>query len=193
MSNKIKSYLQIEQRFLGTLLYFKDKNNIGCLKLSFKNKIADFVKGTNIQTTLPVPVKLKTPISLDISYKFKDSLLEVKKIVNGRIDREFYKIPLPVSTYLFMIRIKDWNLLDGAMISSNPLVLTPPTQNNSVTIIFSFFGTNGQPIAPMEYDCVMRIIDLPENTLDKLCIGIAEDPTNTETNGFTIQLPIPID
>jgi hypothetical protein len=191
MSKEIKSYLQIDQKFLGTLLYFKDKSNRGCIKLSFKNKISDFVKGTNIQTTLPVLAKLSTPISLDVSYKFQDGLLEVKKIINGKIDREFYKVSLPISTCLFIIRIKDWSLLDNAKTSSSPLLLTPPSPNKSVAIIFSFFGTNGLPIAPKGYDCVMGIIDLPEAPLDKFCIGIAEDPNNNEINGFTIEIPIP--
>ena len=190
MKQKIKSYLQIQDKYLGTLLYFKDTQNRGCIKLSFKNKITGFVKETNIKTNLPVPAKLDRPISLDISYKFEDSLFEVKKIIDRKLEREFYKIPLPISTYLFIIRIKDWHNLDKAEPSTNPLILTPK-QSSSVAIVFSFLGTNGKPIAPKEYNCLMGTIDLPESPLSTFCIGIAED-TNNEKNAFIVQFPYPL-
>ena len=185
----IKSHLLIGHKFLGTLLYLKDKDGRGCLKLSFKNKIADFVKGTDVPTMKPVPVKLNNLIQLDISYKFQDSLLEVKKIINGKPEREFYKIPVPISTSLFILQIKDWHLLDNTEPSILPLVLTPPNQCNSVAIVFSFLGADGQPIAPKEYSSPMGTIDLPENSLNKFCIGIAEDKSNNETNNFILKLP----
>lgn len=187
---KIKSHLLIEDKFLGSVLYFKDKSNRGCLKFSFKNKIADFIKYTDIPTTKPVPLKLDTPINLDISYKFEDSLLEIKKIIDKKEEREFYKMPLPVSTSLFIIRIKDWSLLDtDDKKSHSPLVLTPPSKNNSVAIIFSFFDVNGKPITQSEYPCTMGIIDLPESNLNKLGIGISEDKDNNEINNFIIKIP----
>lgn len=189
MKQTIKSHLLIQNKFLGSLLYFKDKDGRGCLKLSFKNKIAGFVKATDVPTALPVLLKLDDPISLDISYKFQDSLLEIKKVINGRIQREFYKIPLPVSTCLFIIRIKDWNSLNDAQRTASPLVLTPPSGSNSIAIVFSFLGANGQPIAPKEYDCLMGTIDLPENPLKTFCIGIAEDSNKDEVNGFIVQVP----
>lgn len=189
--NIIKSHLLIGHKFLGALLYFKDEDDRGCLKLSFKNKIADFVKGTDVPTTKLVPVKLNNPIQLDISYKFLDSLLEVKKIINKIVEREFYKISLPVKTPLFILKIKDWHLLDDAKLSKYPLILTPPNQVNSIAIVFSFLSANGQPIAPKEYSGPMGTIDLPETGigLNKFCIGIAEDKNNDGTNNFIIKLP----
>lgn len=189
MSKKIKSHLLINNKFLASLLYFKDKNGRGCLKLSFKNKIADFVKGTDVPTTLPVLSRLTNPITLDISYKFVDNLLEVKKIVNSKTEREFYKVPLPIQTCLFLIRIKDWQQLDDAPQSSSPLVLTPPSTGNSVVVVFSFLSGNGQSIAPKEYNCIMGTIDLPESSLRTFCIGIANDPVNNDPNGFLLQIP----
>lgn len=187
----IKSYLLIGHKFLGTLLYFKDKDGRGCLKLSFKNKIADFSKGTDVPTTKLVPLKLNHPIQLDISYKFQNSLLEVKKIINEKTEREFYKISLPVKTALFVLRIKDWRLLDDAKSSKYPLILTPPNRGNSIAIVFSFLSASGQPIAPKEYPSSMGTVDLPETGigLNKFCIGITEDKTNNGTNGFIIELP----
>lgn len=191
MSPNIKSHLLIQDKFLGALLYLKDSKGRGYLKLSFKNKIADFVKGTDIPTTLPVQVKLEEPIGLDVSYKFQDSLLEVKKVVDSKIEPEFYKIPLPVENCLFIIKIKNWHLLDTAQNPDRPLVLTPPNDNNRVAVIFSFVGANGLPFKPEEYDCVMGVIDLPEQPLSQFCIGIAEDPNNTSINGFEIHIPFP--
>lgn len=191
MGRKIKSHLLIGNKFLGSLVYFKDAHGRGSLKLSFKNKIADFVVGTDVPTTLPAPLMLIDPITLDVSYKFGESLLEVKKMVKGRPDRAFYKITLPVTTCLFLVRIKDRHLLDDAAPSKSPLVLTPPSTGDSVAIVFSFLDANGQPIAPKEYNTMMGTIDLPETPLQTFCIGIADDPNNTDPNGFLLQIPFP--
>ncbi len=134
----MKSHLLIQDRFLGALLYLQDSKGRGYIKLSFKNKISGFVKGTDIPTTLPVPVKLDEPMNLDISYKFQDSLLEVKKIIKGKVEPEFYKIPLPIKNCLFIIKIKDWKLLDTVQNADCPLVLIPPEDSASVAIIFLF-------------------------------------------------------
>jgi hypothetical protein len=190
---KIKSHLTIGNKFLGSLLYFKDASGRGHLKLSFKNKIAGFNKGTDVPTTLPVLAQSSDPVSLDVSYKFQDSLLEVKKIVNGKTEREFYSVPLPISSLLFMIRIKDWHLLDDDQPAPSPLVLTPPDGSNSVAVIFSFLGANGLPFVPTGYVCPqgMGTVSIPESPLDTFCIGIAADPSNQDANGFQLQIPLP--
>lgn len=191
----MKSYIQIDGKYLGTLLYFKDAAGRGCIKLSFGNKIGGFVKMTDVPSTMPVPLKLTDPMSLDISYKFADSLLEVKKIINGKIEREFYKIPLPISNYLFIVRIKDWKTLDDAELSDNPLVLTPPSATNpSVAVTFSFLGENSLPFQAPQYQCPMgmRPTDLPESPLNKFCIGIGEDANPDPVNGFNLMVSYPI-
>lgn len=189
--SSIKSHLLIQDKFLGALLYLKDSKCRGYIKLSFMNKIGGFVKGTDIPTTMPVPVKLDEPMRLDVSYKFQDSLLEVKKIIKGKVEPEFYKIPLPVKDCLFIIKIKDWKLLDTAQNAECPLILTPPEGSSSVAIIFSFLGENGPPYKPQEYDCDMGVIDVPESPLNKFCIGIAKDSNNTSSNGFELCIPFP--
>jgi len=193
MSNEIKSHRLIGNKYLGSLLYFKDAQGRGCLKLSFKNKIADMTRGTDVPTTLPVPAKRTDPTTLDISYKFQDSLLEVKEIVNGKTERAFYKVMLPMSGVLFMIRIKDWQALDDDQPKPSPLVLTPPTNTNSVVVIFSFLGENGLPFTAGGYKPVegMGTIDLPESPLNTFCIGLVEDPNNTSANGFELVVPLP--
>lgn len=193
VNKETKSHLLIQDKFLGTLLYFKDKDARGCLKLSFKNKITNFTKSADVPTILPVPSKLDNPMRLDVSYKFQDSLLEVKKIIDGKVEPEFYKVPLPISNVLFFIQIKNWHLLDVAKPSNSPLILTPPSQNSSVVIIFSFLGTNGLPFTAKNYVCPngMGTIDLPETPLSKFCIGIADDTDDTDENGFKIGIPFP--
>ncbi len=194
MKKKIKSHLLIQDKFLGALLYFKDVDGRGCLKLSFKNKIMGFVKGTDVPTTLPVPIKLDRPMSLDVSYKFPDSLLEVKKIIDGEKQPEFYDVTLPISNCLFFIRIKNWHSLDDAKPSKSPLVLTPPVRSDSVAIIFSFLGENGLPFVPMGYvgPNGMGTIALPEDPLKTFCIGIADDSNNRDANGFNVYIPLPV-
>jgi hypothetical protein len=192
MNQTIKSHLLIGNKYLGSLLYFKDAEGRGCLKLSFKNQIAGFVRGTDVPTTLPVPLKRTDPTNLDISYKFPDSLLEVKEIVNGKTERSFYNVPLPISNVLFMIRIKDWHTLDDDQPKPNPLVLTPPTSTNSVAVIFSFLGENGLPFTGGGHTPPgMHPIDLPESPLNAFCIGIAEDSNNASSNGFELMVPLP--
>ncbi len=191
MKKIIKSHLLIHNKFLGALLYFKDKDSRGCLKLSFKNKVGGFVKGTDVPAKLPVPLKIGSPISLDVSYKFQDSLLEVKKVVNGKEQPEFYDVPLPISNCLFIIKLKNWHTLDDAKLSKCSLVLTPTNQSKDVAVIFSFLGDNGLPFMPQGYYCPMGMatIDLPEHPLNKMCIGIADDANNTEANDFNIYIP----
>lgn len=192
MNKKIKSHLLIGNKYLGSLLYFKDAQGRGCLKLSFKNKVADLARGTDVPTTLPAPLKRTEPTALDISYKFLDSKLEVKEIVNSKTLRSFYDVPLPISSVLFMIRLKDWCTLDDDQPKPNPLVLKPPVNTNSVVIIFSFLGENGLPFTdgyqPAEG---MGTIALPESPLGTFCIGLAEDPNNTSANGFELMVPQP--
>lgn len=192
MSNEIKSHLLIGNKYLGSLLYFKDAQGRGCLKLSFKNKVADLTRGTDVPTSLPVPIKRTDPTTLDISYKFEDNLLEVKETVNDKIERSFYKVPIPVTGVLFMIRIKDWQTLDDDKPKPSPLALTPPTNTSSVAVIFSFLGENGLPFTAGGYQPVegMGTIDLPESPLNTFCIGLAQDPNNNSVNGFELIVPL---
>lgn len=188
--NTIKSHLLINDRLLGALLYFKDKEDRGCLKLSFPYEIANFKKGIDIPTTKPVLLESKDSITLDISYKFNDSLLEIKKIINKKVEPEFYPIPIPFSTALFILKIKDWHILDAIESPKQPLGLIYPNQCNSVAIIFSFLGIDGRPIAPKEYaKPIMGTIDLPESNLNKFCIGITEEKNYKEESNFIIVLP----
>jgi hypothetical protein len=52
-------------------------------------------------------------------------------------------------------------------------------------------GDNGLPFKPVEYDFPqgMGMIDLPENALNKFCIGIAEDLNNKDSDDFSVSIP----
>ncbi len=190
----IKSRLLVGNKHLGDLFYDNDSKGRGYLKLSFKNEIADFVRGTDTKnSTSPTELKLNKPIRLELSYKFKDQLFSIKRITKGEKNKyEFHKISLPVSTCLFYLRIKNWEVLDdddGTLNSS--LVLTPPTATKSIAIIFSFLGANGQSPCPSEYsDITMGCIDLPDQGLKNFCIGLSSDIQNNQENNIIIMFPV---
>jgi len=182
MSKKdIKSRVLIGDRLIGTLLYTTDKNGKGYLKFSLKNKLANFVKSAEVLVDVPIKylttLKLTEHTSIEISYKFQDSLLELKRIVSGKLDREFHKIPLPVKSFLFILRIKDYHFYDKYSKNRDVLVLPPPRNGNkSVAVLFSFIGEQGVPFKHPKYNFgLCGVIDLPEKNLNKLCIGITED------------------
>jgi hypothetical protein len=188
----IKSRIIVGDKYLGNLFYNKDSAGRGYLKFSFKNKIANFVKSTDIPNKFPTPLKLDVPISLEVSYKFKDRLLEIKKLVNKKTEREFYKISVPVQSCLFILRVKDYTLYDQYSKKENLLILDPPHNGNkSIAIIFSFLGEHGSPFTHPDYNCgLMGMIDLPENELSNLCIGIAEDTQEYGNQDIQILFPV---
>lgn len=133
----------------------------------------------------------KASVGLDISYKFRDSLLEVKKVSEGKVIREFYAVPLPMKACLFTLQLRDWEMLD---VCTNPpewpLSLTPSGPSNSVVVIFSFLGPEGLPLKPPQYDCpIMRSIELPEEVNNSFWIGIAGDPNPSLTHDFVLGIP----
>lgn len=188
MSKEIKSRLLIGNRLLGSLLYFKDAEGRGCLKLQFKNKLGELVKYSATPTTMPALLKSDQSESLDISYKFPDSLMEIKRVSATGTQREFHKVEFPVSTCLFVLRVKDYTVLNEVEVDDNALVLMPPDDGVSVAVIFSFLGADGNPFKPPKYDCEqMGVIDLPEAGLKKFSIGIAADHGNSEPNDLAIE------
>lgn len=190
-TDSIKSHLLIGNKILGTLFYTTDKNGIGYLKLSFDKDIEGLVKWTDILSTLPANLQITEPVHLEISYKFGGNDLGIKQIIKGKKPmKEFYKIALPFTSPLFVLKIKDWKLLNEDVNSHNPLPLTPPSSTtNSVIVIFSFFGANNLPFGYKEYPCEMGVIDLPENNFSKFYIGIAEDTNNQEQQNIMVMFP----
>lgn len=186
-----KSRLLLNHKHLGDLLYDKDKKGRGYLKLSFKNKIAGFVRASDVATTIPTPQPLTEQLRLELSYKFDENFFSVKKIFDGRKpEYEFYKFSLPPKTCLFFLRIKDWYSLDDNSGDSESSLVLPTPEEKSIAVIFSFIGENGQPLSPPKYsDGMMGCIDLPEKELNKFCIGATVDPENNEQNNILILFP----
>jgi hypothetical protein len=182
-------------KLLGSLLYFQDSKGRPCLKLSFKNKIAP-AKLWAIDKSTGAKKDLKdTPDehSLDISYKFTDSVLEIKSEIPGtKPSGTFIDVPLPPLSYLFLIRIKDWHDLSEVIPEKNHLLLTPPTNASQIAVFFSFTGTDGKPFLDPEYNTEFGrtiIFNIPHPApLDKLWIGIVEDKEHNEPYNLLIKV-----
>lgn len=188
----IKSRFLLGKKHLADLVYDKDAIGRGYLKISFKNPIADFIKGSDVPTRMPILPRLQEPINLELSYKFQDDFFSIKKIRKGKKpEYEFYKVLTPPVECLFYLKIKDLNSLDDVNQDSvSQLILLPPDNSNSVAVVFSFLNAGGTPLAPPKYSgMLMGCIDLPEQRFDKLCIGICPDPDNNEAEGIVIMFP----
>jgi hypothetical protein len=189
----IKSRLQIGNKLLGDLFYDKDAEGRSYIKLSFNNKIAGLFKWSNVPTLKPALLKSDQPTRLEVSYKFPDNLFALKMLTNGKWNREFHKMPLPHTSCLFIVRIKDPNLLTESTDDGRALVLDP-LEGSAVSIIFAFPGSDGIPRVPLEYPGLrMASIDLPESPLNKLWIGIANDPSNNFKEGFVLSFPFQLE
>ncbi len=190
----LKSHILVGEKLLGSLFYFKDTKGRSSLKLSFKNKIGNFsmwADSEHLKNKLELPPSTED-VSFDLSYKFTDNLLEIKRQVGEKIERHFHKIPFPPKNYLFILKIKDWHILNDATHKVDTLSLNLPDHNSSLSVFFSFLGTNGLPFAPEDYlQEIGRTIsaDLPETDFPKICIGTVENKNNTELYNLVIKIP----
>ncbi len=190
----LKSHILLGSKLLGSLFYFKDTEGRSSLKLSFKNKLGSFTMwadSEHLKNKLALPAS-NEEVSFDLSYKFADNLLEVKRQIGIKIERHFHKIPFPPKNYLFILKIKDWHILNEAIDTKDSLTLNLPDHTDSVSVFFSFLGVNGLPFAPEDYMQEMgRTVsaDLPEADFPKICIGTVEDNNNTESYNLVIKIP----
>jgi hypothetical protein len=190
----LKSHILLGDKLLGSLFYFKDTQNRSSLKLSFKNKLGSFTMwadSEHLKDKLALPPS-NEDVSFDLSYKFTDNLLEVKRQVGTKIERHFHKVPFPPKNYLFILKIKDWHILNDAVDKTDTLTLNLPNHSKSVSVFFSFLGTNGLPFAPEDYMQDMgRTVsaDLPEADFPKICIWTVEDKDNNEPYNLVIKIP----
>jgi hypothetical protein len=192
---KKRLYLQ-GNRLLGSLIYFLDSKDRPCLKISFKNKVGGAKmwskdRFTDTETELANDFQ---DLSLDVSYKFQDGLLELKREVPGnKPERKFLLVPQPPTSYLFLVRINDLEILNIATLAEDHLVLEPPVTTKQVAVFFSFAGADGRPLLPDEYanDYGKSIIqEIPhEKPYDKIWIGIVEDTPHTYPFNLLIKIP----
>jgi hypothetical protein len=190
-----KAHILLNDKFLGSLIYMKDNKDRAYLKLSFKKKVSDYVKWTDIATTLPAELEKTEHASFDVSYKFEDNLLEVKRQVGSNEDRSFYHVPFPPNNLLFILKIKDWHTLDTVIHGPQDLILPISDQQNTAFIFFSFVAPNGLPFTPGKLvgtEFRITCADLPEKDFPKICVGIAEIPDDGEVLGMVLKIPYPI-
>ena len=102
-------------RLLGGLIYFVDTKGRHAIKFSFKTKVGQlsvWQQKTNSEEKTLLEGTNEEAVSLDVSYKFEDSLLEIKNEIPGREPhRRFIKLPLPMETFLFSLRVRNWKTL----------------------------------------------------------------------------------
>ena len=195
---KKKSRLLLEgNKLLGSLIYFEDKEGRDCLKLSFKNKVSpsktlfEDIK-TGAKTEL---ASSSDETSVDISYKFKDSILELKEEVPGKKkEGKFLKVPIPIGNYLFLIRLKDWHHLNKVKADASSILLETPSSGNKIAVFFSFAGVEGKPFVPKEYWAQHEVRSIPVNLpnkgpLDKIWIGVVKDEGNNGPYNLEVKVP----
>lgn len=188
-----------EDKLLGSLLLLKDKNSRDALKFSLKSKLDqttvwhdDLLTGERKKLEEPKG----NPLSFDISYKFSDNLLEIKReIPKQEPFRKFLKLEPPFKSYLFALRIQNWQTtLPRVHVKADSLLLMANPDEEKVIVFFSFLGENGLPFLDSNYmNEKGRTIaaDLPfPPPFSKICIGVAPDPDNNEEMDLTFQIPV---
>ncbi|MBU6370832.1 MAG: hypothetical protein KGH93_01645 [Patescibacteria group bacterium] len=195
----LKKRLFLEgNHLLGTVLYYKDTKGRPCLKFSIKAKMIGDLwvqdkKTGEKKSFLPTP---SSEMSGDISYKFKDNLLEIKTEVPGERPRRLMtEVPVPPENYLFLIRLKDWEHLPIETPDENALILAPSWSCKEVVIFTSFAGVEGKPFFPGDEILKAKegrtiTLDLPlEKPFSRIYIGIGEDIGNDEKYPLIIKAP----
>ena len=184
--------------FLGDLVYYEDAEKRPSLKFSIKHKMSGdlWVQERDTGKTKSFLSNKCLEMSGDISYKFRDNLLELKTELPGNEpQRLMTEVPTPPQNYLFMIRLKDWGHLPVRVPDTDSLMLAPNWPCEEIVIFVSFAGIEDKPFMPE--DGVMKkiegrtiLIDLPlQKPYDKVWIGIGEDSGNMEKYPFIIKAP----
>jgi len=188
--------LLIGNKWLGSVLYFLDSKKRAHLKVTVKTKIGganlwrlDIASGE--KTSLMEPDS--EYVSLDISYKYEDSLIEIKQEKSAqKTKRKFVKIPLPVVVYLFTLKIKDWQYCSTVAVQESDIIITTKGETG-IVIFFSFPSEDGKAFVDPKYiGKTGRLIpiDLPTSPpRNKLLIGFTEEDLSTQDEDLTFQVP----
>ena len=135
-------------------------------------------------------------MSVDVSYKFTDNLLEVKTEVPGERPRPLMtEVPTPPQNYLFLIRVRDWGHLPVETPNADAIVLAAPWSCKELVIFVSFAGIEGKPFMPepgvmKKVEGRTIVIDLSLSApYDKVWLGIGEDSGNNEQYPLTVKAP----
>ena len=191
-----------EDRLLGDLLYYVDMRGRHSLKLSIKAKLETMSEwgrhtGRYDQVDLTNPRIIKKVAdgqSIEISYKFENHKLEVKKeIVDGSIERNFYEVVIPFERHLFTLILKNWENLPATTPSPDDLILNKSDLSNEVAIIFSFANEQGKGFMDTNFDRNRDgktvFFDLPRETPSKLVIGFTNNTIDINLLDLFIAIP----
>jgi len=183
---------------LGSIIYFLDKDKRGCFKFSLKPKIGGtemMFEGIKDGKRTNITPHTDTGRSVDVSYKFSDNLLEFKMQKKvAKTQSIFLKMPSVPDSFLFSVRLKNWERLPAIPSAAGQLELKPPTSESKIAIIFSFLNKDGKATLDrkghLDKEGRTIIVNLPhEAPFDKILIGVIADPENDEPYDVTIKAP----
>jgi len=183
-------------RYFGSLIYFIDSKGRGCLKFTCKLKIGKAVLWR--QKNGEEKVVLKNPrnkaVSLDISYKYTDSLLEIKSEEKGNLPEPvFIPVKLPPDCYLFSLRVKNLDALSIVSLKKDDIILNSPDNSSEVVLFVSFTNESGKgfidPIY-MDKSGIMVFVDIPVNHIyNKIAIAITDKNLKDQELDLTFHVP----
>jgi hypothetical protein len=183
---------------LGAVLFYEDASGRPCLKFSIQHKMVGdlWVQERKTGKEVSFLTDSSRAMSVDVSYKFADNLLEIKTEAPGERPRPLMtEVPTPPQNYLFLIQVRDWGHLPVETPSADAIVLETPWPCKELVIFVSFAGVESKPFMPesgvmKEVEGRTIVIDLPLSTpYDKIWIGIGEDSGNTEQYPLTVKAP----
>lgn len=173
---------------LADLLYLIDTKGRYSLKFSFKSKLKPIRTWKKhygglkkLDFNHPHTEKIvEDGESLEISFKFADNRLEVKREVKkGSIDRSFYIVEMPISKSLFSVIIRNPERLRPIKSpNKDDIVINDPELRDQMALVFSFEGQEKKPFMDGIVDAEFGrelIIQLPEQELNLLHIAIVKD------------------
>jgi len=173
---------------LADLLYFSDARNRYHFKCSFKNKVSPlrtwkkhFGELETLDFKNPHTTKsVKDGQSLEVSFKFQDCKLEIKREVKGgSIERSFYKVIVPTERNLFTVIINNQEGLNQVSPTENDMVVLDKNLKDQIALVFSFVSAKGKPIMdPIINTSVGKqfILSFPDQSteFDKIYLAIVK-------------------
>lgn len=182
-------------RRFGSLLYFVDAQGRGCLKITCKVPIGSATLWRkNAGSDEREMLEEEPPqLTLDISYKYADSLLEIKREYGAeKPKRTFSNFPLPPKGYLFQLKIKNWHKLPIADPQEGDILLEAPAEGEQLAIFFSLPGEDGKGFVDPEYldtAGLMVRVEIPEAApRDVIFIGTTVDELQPQEEDLTYRV-----
>lgn len=186
---------------LADLLYVIDYKGRYSFKCSFKNKVSPLKTWKKHYGGLrkldfehPYTTKIvEGGESLEVSFKFTDNRLEIKREVRGGgIDRSFCLVKMPIARNLFTIIIRNQGLLNSVEPSDEDIVVDHPELTDQVALVFSFEAEDGKPIMDTIINAYVGkqfLVEFPEQKLKRLHIAVVKDNNPMADSNVVIAIP----